>query len=70
MAGKSPAKGGTDEDGGGGSAPGDAPRSKSQPTLSPAGAAEADARQRRLGEALRKNLRRRRAQRAARDNGG
>jgi len=68
MGGKSPAKG-AGEAGGGRSAPGDAPGAKPQPTLSLAGAAEAEARQRRLAEALRKNLRRRRAQRAARDNG-
>ena len=70
MAGKSPAKGRTDENGDGGSASGGAPNSKPRPTLSPAGEAEAEARHRRLGEALRKNLRRRRAQRAARDSGG
>jgi len=47
-----------------------AARSKRQPTLSPAGSAEADARWRRLAEALRKNLRRRKARQAGRGEDG
>ncbi len=63
------ASGRSSKAGSGNSAPSGPPRSKRQPVLSPAGAAEADARKRRLADALRKNLRRRKAQMAARGKG-